>query len=63
MHRNFYMEIQQSLADLTEGEGDTYFNLILLILNNSLRFQLLALSLCTYSPAPRSLCMFPGGRM
>lgn len=38
MHRNVYMSIWQSLVELTEGEGDTYFNLSLVVLASSLRF-------------------------
>lgn len=60
MHRNVYMSIWQSLVELIEGEGDTYFNLNLVVLANSLRFHSLALSISTYSPAPIFLVMSLG---
>lgn len=60
MHRNVYMSIWQSLVELIEGEGDTYFNLNLVVLVNSLRFHSLGLSISTYSPAPIFLVMSLG---
>lgn len=59
-HRNTYMGIQQSLVELTEGQGDVYFNLSVVILTNSLRFQAFILPMCTYSPVPRFLFLSLG---
>lgn len=49
-----------SLVELTEGE---VLNLSSVILTNSLRFQSLALSVCTYLSGPSFLFMFLGACM
>lgn len=57
MRRSIYVGIRQSLVELTEGEGDTYFNLNLATLTNYLRFH--SLFPYAHTHQHQEFCLFP----